>query len=733
MQNFDDHAATPAYLEGLNAEQRKAVEHHGSPLLILAGAGSGKTRVITVKIAHFIRHMRVDPHSIMAVTFTNKAANEMKERAAELSPGAREVMIRTFHSFGAWLVRRNAHLLDLNPGFTIYDDDDAVTLLRSLYPEENRGALRRTYRMISRAKDYGLEPEDDLSVISSDPEFPRRYADYEKRRREIGNLDFGDLILYPIRLLRDVPEARRRTRERFRYIFVDEYQDSNVAQYELLRLLCDAHTYVCVVGDDDQSIYRFRGAEVRNILTFHESFPETAVVRLEENYRSTNAILDVAGSVVAQNEGRLGKTLWTRRTGGRRPTLALLRDDEEEVRYCMGLIQDPPEQEARIPLGETAILYRTNAQSRLFETAFLREGIPYRIVGTLRFYEREEIKDAIAFLKLVANERDEVAFRRVVNKPPRGIGQVTVGKIIDRAGDAHDAPGNLIRACAEAGEFLGARAAKAVGAFVSVYSRIREALSGESLREFVEEIISTSGLGEYHGQRDEVAGRQRLQNLEELVNAASLYEGSSDGLVEFLETIELDSARESDEDDPDRVTLITMHNTKGLEFDRVIVTGLEEGRFPRGDEESAEEIEEERRLFYVAVTRARYALHLTSCRWRRIHGRTMELMPSRFLREIPPDLVTHAGVAGAGGDGMTAGAGGTGVGGTRGLGGGASRDAELEYPVGTPVYNDEYGAGVVVKSRIKENNEVVVVRFETGHEAQFIPKYTALERISGDF
>ena len=694
------------YLTTLNDEQRRAVEHHGSPLLILAGAGSGKTRVITVKIAHFIRSMGVSPYSILAVTFTNKAANEMKERAAELSPGARDAMIRTFHSFGAWLVRRNAHLLDLSPGFTIYDDDDAVTLLRSIYPEENRGALTQYYRMISRAKDYGLEPHDDLSVVSSDPELPARYRAYEERRRQIGNLDFGDLILYPIRLLRDVPEARRRTRERFRYIFVDEYQDSNVAQYELLRLLCDEETYVCVVGDDDQSIYRFRGAEVRNILTFHESFPRTEVVRLEENYRSTNSILDVAGAVVANNEGRLGKELWTRRTGGVRPKIAFLSDDEAEVRYCMDLIRRPPEEEAGISRGETAILYRTNAQSRLFETAFLREGIPYRIVGTLRFYEREEIKDAIAFLKLVANEQDEVAFRRVVNKPSRGVGAVTETRLIH---EAVRRGGNLIETAAAAESFLSARAAKAVLSFVAVYRRVREALGGESLAAFVEEIIEASGLGEYHEKRDEVAGKQRLQNLEELVNAASLYPGSAEGLVEFLESIELDSARESDDGDPDRVTLITMHNTKGLEFDRVIVSGLEDGRFPRGDEESSEEIEEERRLFYVAVTRARRALHLSSARVRRVHGRTMEFLPSRFLREIPEELVEYVGLPGA------------------------QAAAAGEYQPGTPVYHDDYGSGLVVKSFFRGTNEVVLVRFETGFTGQFIPRYTPLERISGDF
>jgi DNA helicase-2/ATP-dependent DNA helicase PcrA len=494
-------------------------------------------------------------------------------------------------------------------------------------------------------------------------------------------------------------------------ILVDEYQDSNIAQYRLLSLLADRGTYVCVVGDDDQSIYRFRGAEVKNILTFHETFPGTDVIRLEENYRSTGSILGVASAVVDHNEGRLGKTLWTRKDEGPLPVFAHLNDEEEEVHYCRRLLADFAEASP----GETAILYRTNAQSRLFETVFLREGIPYRIVGTVRFYEREEVKDAVAVLKFLANPRDEVSFRRIANKPARGIGTTTLEKVIDAAAET---AGDLRRAVDVAADRLGARAAKAVASFARVMSRVEAAFGGESLVPLVDAAVRETGLSDYHAEKDEIAGTQKLQNLEELLNASSLYEGSEEGLVEFLESIELDSAREEETgDDADRVTLITMHNTKGLEFDRVIITGLEEGLFPRGGEESPGELEEERRLFYVALTRARYAVHLTSCRYRRIHGRMMTFVPSRFVREIPADMLETA-------DGSRLPAGG--ARGSRG------EDTEGgEFAPGTYVYHDDYGPGVVVKKWQSGANELVRVRFESGNIAQFIPRYAPLERIGG--
>ncbi|MFP4373667.1 MAG: ATP-dependent helicase [Spirochaetaceae bacterium] len=704
----------PRYLADLNEEQRRAVLHHGAPLLILAGAGSGKTRVITVKIAHMIEQLGVDPRSILAVTFTNKAAAEMKERAAALAPAARETMIRTFHSFGAWFLRRNAQLLDMPSGFSIYDDDDGVTLLRSLYPDETRATLTAVNRRISRAKDYGLSPADDLSEISADPAFAEQYRRYETRLREIGNADFGDLILLPVRILSEYPEVRDRIRSRFRVVLVDEFQDSNIAQYRLLELLADRSTYVCVVGDDDQSIYRFRGAEVRNILTFHETFPGTDVIRLEENYRSTGSILDVASAVVDHNEGRLGKTLWTRQDRGPLPVLAELNDEEEEVHYCREVLSRED-----ISPAETAILYRTNAQSRLFETVFLREGIPYRIVGTVRFYEREEVKDAVAVLKFLANPRDEVSFRRIVNKPPRGIGATTLEKLVAASGETR---GDLREALRAAAPRLGARAGNAVSSFAAAVDRIEAAFGGESLVPLLDAAVHETGLADYHAEKDEIAGTQKLQNLEELLNASSLYAGTPEGLVEFLESIELDSAREQESGDAaDRVTLITMHNTKGLEFDRVIITGLEEGLFPRGGEESPDELEEERRLFYVALTRARRSVHLTSCRYRRIHGRLLTFVPSRFLREIPPELLETAG-GGVGSRGARAGS-----------GPGGDGEEGAAFAPGTYVYHEDYGPGMVIKSWRSGVNELVRVRFESGNIAQFIPRYAPLERIGGEW
>ncbi len=741
------------YLEGLNDAQREAVLHSGGALLILAGAGSGKTRVIVVKIAHLIAGGAVDPRSILAVTFTNKAAAEMKSRACLLEPRATDAMIKTFHSFGAWLLRRNGRRIGLSSTFTIYDDDDSVTLLRSMYPQYNRSHLARFSHLISRAKDYGLVPNDDLSRISPDPEFVEMYRAYQRRLAEIGNVDFGDLILRSRELLETDSDVAARLRARFSVILVDEYQDSNVAQYQLLQALCGPDTYVCVVGDDDQSIYRFRGAEIQNILTFADSFPNTTTIRLEENYRSTEPILKLAGAVVERNESRLGKTLWTRRLGGTIPKIATFSGPDEEVNYCVDLIR-------RCPDEETAILYRTNAQSRAFETTFMRMGIPYRIVGTLRFYAREEVKDAIALLKFSANPRDEVAFRRIVNKPSRGVGAKSVHLIV---AEAIRRGGDLISACratevgkkAKAGlaEFLlsledllalGLEAADQIGASGSGAAgtsardgapRAGETIASAPKREertggmerplavdlgvVVEQALRASGLVEFHQGRDEIAGSQKEANLEELVNAASLYPASGEGLLEFLDAVELDATRQNEPVAGNAATLITMHNTKGLEFDRVIITGLEEGLFPRDGDANPEEVEEERRLFYVAVTRARSELHLTSCRYRRIRGRLMELSPSRFLGEIPRDLVEWVrgfGDVSGGGFGLP----------------GASPAEDNPYPPGTGVFHEQYGPGIVAQAWYRDSELIVAVQFESGRTAKFLPKYTRLERIAVD-
>ncbi|MCX7028989.1 MAG: UvrD-helicase domain-containing protein [Spirochaetes bacterium] len=688
----------PAYLSALNPEQRRAVEHFGAPLLILAGAGSGKTRVITTKIALLVERGLADARSILAVTFTNKAANEMKGRVLALAPHAGAVMVRTFHSFGAWLLRVNAAAAGLEPGFLIYDEDDSLGLLRvELGGEPDRGTLRRLLEGISRAKDLGLSPSDapeDLAAAGCDP---AAYAAYERRLRATGNVDFGDLILMPLRLLRERLEVKARTQDRFRVVFVDEYQDSNVAQFRLLHELHRSDGYLCVVGDDDQSIYRFRGAEVGNILSFPDAFPGTEIVRLERNYRSTQAILDVAAAVVSRNTGRLGKTLWTEAAGGEPVSLSRLVDQDDEAAWCARLV-------TRGGAMDTAILYRTNAQSRPFEELFFRLGIPYRVVGTVRFYAREEVKDAIAWLALLANGRDEVAFRRVVNRPPRGVGRSSVERIVD---SWREGGGTLWDACRRVGPRLTSKARAGLADFVAARDDMAGLLDSLPLGALLQAGLERTGLKALYAERDRADGTSKAGNLEELVNATAGYAPGVEGLTRFLEHCALNAAPEEADDGgagAGRVTLITLHNTKGLEFDRVVVTGLEEGIFPyESGLHDPDEVEEERRLFYVGVTRARERLHLTWCARRQLFGRWQEREPSRFLAEIPARLLALEETEEA---------------------------ADGGWPLGAGVFHEEYGTGTITGRSASGGNLVLQVRFRSGRTARFLPKYARLERVS---
>ena len=809
-----EHSLAP-YLASLNPEQLEAVLHEGSPLLILAGAGTGKTRVITTKIAYLVKERGFPPESILAVTFTNKAAREMRERAAILEPRCERAVIRTFHSFGAWFLRRNAAAVGLDSNFVIYDDDDSTELLHAALPQISKQDCKRYASLIARAKDYNLEPDSpDLSASIRDEDFRRIYALYEKRLRDTGNVDFGDLIRLPTKILGEDAAIAARTKQRFRVILVDEYQDSNVAQFLLLQRLAGPGTYVCVVGDDDQSIYKFRGAEIRNILSFSKIFPGTKTVKLERNYRSYQTILDIAGDVVSHNSGRLGKTLRATKPGGAKPQLALLDDQDQEVEFCARIVRAHQKQGGS--LSDIAILYRTNAQSLAFEKDFPRKGIAYRLVGALRFYEREEVKDVLAYLALLLNPRDEIAFRRVVNKPVRGLGDSSVDLILDKALggglsviDACRESSGSMRGKGKAGleQFLGVmdRAAAMLGersapapdagaaetddaaggggpySLADGGKAIRQAAgkgkakggaasdSGPaSLGILLEKIISESGLAGYHRGQDEIAGTQKLANMEELVNASALYPLVREGLAEFLETIELDRSFQAggDAENRDAVTLITMHNTKGLEFPLVIVTGLEQGLFPRDDEEG-EDLEEQRRLFYVALTRAKDSLYLTACRWRRMRGRLFETTPSRFLTEMDPEryefwksgasvsrpvqahfprsfpgaraMPSQGGAAPIGSRPL---AGSYGGGAARGMAaaapsaqpGSGARNAAAqgsEWKQGQAVYHDEYGQGAIIKVSLTENSgPLVIVQFESGKIAEFFPKYTRkLERI----
>jgi DNA helicase-2/ATP-dependent DNA helicase PcrA len=738
----------PPYLEALNPEQREAVLHTGRSLLILAGAGSGKTRVITTKIAWLIREQRLDPRSILAVTFTNKAAREMADRARLIDDRAGDAMLRTFHSFGAWFLRRNGSLAGLNSSFVIYDDDDSVSLLSTLMEDTPKVEVRQAAHNIARAKDHFLSPESaGLELIDHRKSFRILYARYEERLGQIGNVDFGDLIKKPVEILRDRPELAGRFRDRFRVILVDEYQDANIAQFELLKELCGPDTYVCVVGDDDQSIYRFRGAEVRNILEFPDRFPGTDLIRLERNYRSTAFILRAASSVVAHNSSRLGKELRAERGTGKLPVLAFLPDQDEEVEFCADLIERSVKAR-QVRCSDWAVLYRTNAQSLGFETEFLRRGIPYRVVGSLKFYEREEIKDALALLSFLVNPRDEIAFRRVVNKPTRGVGPATVDRIVDAG------PGPLDQAAQQLMAELSAKARAGLGEFLRVIeegraileggtaekpekakrkSKDREGLSaGEGLSVLVVKLVTGSGIKDYHLAHDEVSGNQRLGNLQELANAASLYAPSMEGLLEFLEHIELDRSLEEENGKNgtnDAVTLITFHNTKGLEYRRVIMTGVEQGIFPR-EEKKDEELEEERRLFYVGATRAMDELYLTSCAMRRMFGRTMPAEPSVFLTEIDPGALRILGnapygfarhkasqdrsVRGQSAQGESSRS-------RNRAGAGKGEDASAGgWRRGDRLYHDDNGYGEVADVRDSEDGPVVRVVFETGRELRFL-------------
>ena len=717
------------YLKVLNPEQYEAVTHEGSPLLILAGAGSGKTRVITTKIAYLIGEKGLDPRSILAVTFTKKAANEMAERARLLEEKAADTQIRTFHSFGAHFLRIFAAQAGIEPNFTVYDDDDTVTLLSKAVPSLSRQQASRAAHKISLAKDYCLFPDSpDLALIESDPDFPGIYEAYEKRLRETGNVDFGDLIMLPVCVLRSDEAVRSRMHERFKVIMVDEYQDSNTAQFLLLQQLASEGTYVCVVGDDDQSIYKFRGAEVKNILTFQDHFPGTKIIRLEHNYRSVSPILNAADTVVRNNTERLGKTLHSERGEGKKPVLAFLPTQDAETAFCAELIQEAYKKGC--PYSDWAILYRTNAQSLGFETEFLHRKIPYSVVGSLKFYEREEIKDILAFLALIANPKDEIAFRRIVNKPARSIGAVSQDKIVDFMRtvnrQSQENQIDLIQACRMGLSSVTKKTAEALRGFAalidSLCAFLDEAEEEKRLSLFIEKIILSSLLNEHYSAQDEIAGTQKTANMQELANSAVFYPNTREGLLAFLDHIELDRTLEAAEEtagEKDAVTLITLHNTKGLEFPRVIITGLEKGIFPRGDK-TGEELEEERRLFYVGITRAKDELYMTSCAMRRLYGRTDYTEPGPFLYELEKDGIEIIGKVPYGFAPL------------RKTAFPAHAAAESAHPLarrwarGVRLYHDDWGYGVITKTREDdEDNYVITVQFENGAEKRFLPKYQA--------
>ena len=637
-------------LAGLNDKQKEAVLHFEGPLLILAGAGSGKTRVLTHRIAYLIEEHQVPPYHILALTFTNKAANEMRERVNNIIEyGAGSIWVSTFHSTCVRILRRFIDHLGYDNAFTIYDSDDQKSLMKDICKQLNIDTKKykeRTFlNAISSAKDELKTPEqyaDEVSKEYNKKIFGRVYKEYQKRLKQNNALDFDDLIMLTVQLFRQNAEILNHYQERFPFILVDEYQDTNTAQFTLLSLLASRYQNLCVVGDDDQSIYRFRGANIHNILNFEKIFPATKVIRLEQNYRSTKNILAAASGVIKHNSMRKEKTLWTTAEAGAPISYGRYDNEYEEAQ---GIAADIHRQvKDGMSYSDFAILYRTNAQSRVFEEKLIYEGIPYRIIGAVNFYARKEIKDILCYLKTINNSADDIAIKRIINIPRRGIGQTTIGRISDYA-FSQEMP--FYEALRRVDEIPGCtRASAKIHSFVSLIEHFRMKLRGEmySLEDMTQELLDVTGyVRELEAENtDEANGR--IENIESLMNKIVQYEEDNNGgtLNDLLEDIALVADIDTVSDDAEQVLLMTLHSAKGLEFPNVYICGMEETIFPGasavfGDDPS--ELEEERRLCYVGITRAMKKLTLTSANQRMRNGEMNFNRPSRFINEIPRHLV----------------------------------------------------------------------------------------------
>lgn len=719
-------------LEKLNPEQRAGATHLDGPLLVLAGAGTGKTRVITYRIARLIE-TGVAPDRILAVTFTNKAAGEMRRRIEELAPGKGAlVWAYTFHSFCARLVRQHHEALGLPRHFTIYDQSDQKKLvgesMKELGLEDQKSKAGLYVSLISRAKDDLLdagsyEIHAMTSIDQSRQTAAKIYKVYQRKLDQAGALDFGDLLLKTCQLLRDHPKTREHWQEHFTHLLVDEYQDTNHAQYILTKTLAAKHKNVCVVGDDDQSIYSWRGANIRNILEFERDFPNTKVVTLERNYRSTGRILDAAGLVIHHNKTRKPKKLWTEAAPGDEVRVQELPNEGEEATWVVRRIQDEIA-EGR-SLKEAAVFYRTNAQSRSFEEALRRARMPYKIVGAMRFYERKEIKDAMAYARVVVNRRDSVSLSRIVNCPPRGLGAKSIELAEAYATkhglslwDAFWAHGQI--------EGLGAKAHSAFDELTSVFEKLRQTTETMPAGGAMALIFEATGYWAWiESETDtdpEAAGR--LANLQELLNAVKEYDdrekqaGRQTNLAKYLEDIALQTDLDAYDETQPAVTLMTVHLAKGLEYPVVFLTGLEEGLFPiGGGNATPEDLEEERRLCYVGITRARERLYLTYAATRRLFGQVYASLPSRFIieaklfgRSSAPSGAASSYVAAAGPAASP-----------------VVRPAAKGFKNGQRVKHPQFGRGIVSDVSGSGETMKVTVRFDDGRVAKLLTRYAPLE------
>jgi len=720
-------------LAGLNEPQRDAVRHGEGPLLVLAGAGSGKTRVLTHRIAYLLATGQARPGEILAITFTNKAAKEMRDRVEALvGRSARAMWVTTFHSSCARMLRADAERLGYSRGFTIYDESDSLRMLKRCMTElgidPKRYPPRAIRAQISGAKNKLIDPAAYAEAQGSvfEQTAAEAYALYEKRMLGANAMDFDDLLVRTVNAMELFAEVRDRWRRVFKHVLVDEYQDTNHAQYRLLQLLCAEHGNLMVVGDEDQSIYGFRHADIRNILDFERDFPEAEVVKLEQNYRSTQTILSAANAVVERNRERREKRLWTDIAGGEPVQLAEVGDEHEEARWVAGEIQRLGEEEG-LRREDVAVFYRTNAMSRVLEDTLVRFELPYQVIGGTKFYERAEVKDAVAYLSLLVNPSDQVSFSRVVNSPRRGIGNTTQARLAahanttglpiwEVAGRVDEVPG------------LAAAAVRSISRFhETIEALIERAAGGAPVADVLQAVLSETGYMEALEAERTIEAEGRVENLEELIGVAAEFdanhelegEGEVPPLEEFLQQISLYTEQDGLKDDESLVTLMTLHNAKGLEYDTVFIVGCEEGSFPhmRALEEGGEE--EERRLCYVGITRARRRLYMTWTRERRLFGRAERNLPSRFVDELPAELTERHG-------GSRGGAGGWQAAAAAGAAQPIDPGPALELRTGDDVVHASFGDGVVTAV---EPGGVVVVRFAgEGSERKLMADYAPIRR-----
>ncbi|MCL4138612.1 UNVERIFIED_CONTAM: hypothetical protein GTU68_013250, partial [Idotea baltica] len=746
--------SAPSIADGLNPAQLDAVTHDSGPLLVVAGAGSGKTRVLTRRIAWLI-DQGVSPFEILAITFTNKAADEMKHRVAELvGPVAQKMWVSTFHSACVRILRREAKVIDFPSNFTIYDQSDSVRLvgyvIRDLGLDPKRFQPRSIQNVISSAKNEGLNAAQYHERANTLPEKKAAeiYTEYQARLQRAAAMDFDDLLLNAVRIFRQSPESLASYQNRFRHLLVDEYQDTNGVQNELVVRLADAHRNVTVVGDSDQSVYRFRGADIRNIIQFEDAFPDTTVVLLEQNYRSTQTILDAANAVIANNFGRKPKSLWTETGHGDKIIRFHAEDEIDESHYVaseLAQLHDVGD----FRWSDMAVFYRTNAQSRVLEEHFMRVGIPYKVVGGTRFYDRKEVKDAVAYLKAAANPADEVSVKRIVNVPKRGIGDTSIGKIDSFAKMHGMSFTEGLRRAADAG--VSGKGAKGIASYLELmdgFTEILEKGPGEAL----EAILRDTGYtAELEDQRS-VEAEGRIENLQELVGTAGQFET----VDEFLEQVSLVTDSDVVKDDDSMVTLMTLHGAKGLEFPVVIILGMEDGIFPHmRSMTDPDEMEEERRLAYVGITRAQERLYVTHAWARMLFGQTQYNPPSRFLDEIPTELITEAEGSRSSKKGLrtsvfgSSGSSSSYSGGAKGTAEtfGASRDrivdtalkprgpidsgaVELGLKIGDDVNHKKWGEGVIIDLRGSGDKTEVVVNFGEVGEKTLLLAWAPLEKVS---